>query len=112
MKSFRQYISEAGIRRKMRKLEGVRKKYQKAIENPNASEEELDTLDDAETDAMQAVNREQKVRSPRIIKKSVELSSGNDPEERLKNAANIASEMQDAELPWPLRHRKKRNKRI
>ena len=39
MKSFRQYISEAGIRRKMRKLEGVRKKYRKAIENPNASEE-------------------------------------------------------------------------
>ena len=114
MKSFRQYISEAGIRRKMRKLEGVRKRYEKAAAKPiiynddeamRAQNTELDRLDDAETDAMQAVAREQKLRRSRIERRALDMTSGSTPSERLASAAETAADMEEVSVPGPMRSR-------
>lgn len=117
MKSFRQYISEAGIRRKLRKKEGIRKKLYRgeiaARENkPGApTEEQLDAMWQESDAADRAVEQEQERRHPRIVKKAVELAEpGESPEEHLKNASSVASDMVDAEIPSPLKHWAKKTK--
>ena len=116
MKSFRQYISEAGIRRKLRQQEGLRKKVYRdeiAIRNkaPDApTDDQLDATWAKLDSTANAIDREQIKRRPRIFNRALDLAGGETATERLKSAADIASELGDVEVPKPIRARLKQMK--
>ena len=116
MKSFRQYISEAGIRKKMRKQEALRKKVYKSEmaareQKPGApSDEQIDATWEELDATANAIDREQIKRRPRIFNRALDLAGGETAAERLKSAADIASELEDVEVPSPMRSRLRKMK--
>jgi hypothetical protein len=111
MKSFRQYISEAGIRRKMRVQKAIRKKLRKQERaaregKPGApTDEQLERTWEESDAADLGVERAQQQRHPRVVRKSVELADpGDSPEKHLENAQEIARQIEDGdEVPEPYR---------